>query len=236
MKVVDIIKSVRWCIDEEAVDTVGFANASAYDFDGGIHTDNGLMNNIIKDKIGAAIRWVCLNAHSSLLSVDNLTVAEGVEKVELIKEETIQVVSNNLITPQYQPLRIIRVRGANWHKAITGENIISEDSEEYLELRYGSGAEATLDRPQAALINSKAKKIEVWPVNGAGTITITYAVAPSAADIAALKIDATEVNIPPLVETSLIYYIAFLLLTAYGDSRAEGMLSIAKQNVGSRQE
>ncbi len=232
MKVVDIIKSVRWCIDEEAVDAVGFANASAYDFDNGTHTDNGLMNNIIKDKIGAALRWVCLNAPSTLLSCGDVTVAEGTSKVELIKEETLQTVSDNLITPTNAPLRVIRVRGAYWHKAIMGEGLISEDSEEYLELRNSDGAEATIDRPQAALIHSKVKKIEVWPTTDAGNFTITYAVAPSATDVAALQTDSTEVNVPPMVETSFIYYLAYLLLVAYGDVRAERMLTIAKQNVG----
>lgn len=232
MKVVDIIKSVRWCIDEEAVNATGFADASAYDFDNGTHTDNGLMNNIIKNNIGAALKWVCLNAPSSLLSCGDITVGQGVSKVEPIKEETIQTVTDNLITPTYAPLRVIRVRGANWHKAIMTESLLSEDSEEYLELRNSDGAEATIDRPQAALIHTKVKKIEVWPTTDAGDFTITYAVAPNSTDIEALKTDSTEVNIPPMVETSFIYYLAFLLLVAYGDSRSEKMLSIAKQNVG----
>lgn len=222
MKVVDIIKSVRWCIDEEAVNATGFADASAYDF-GGSTTDNGLMNNVIKDKIGAAIRWACLNAHSSQLSVGAVLGA-----VEVVKEETTQSPTNNALSLGGQFLRLIRVKAANWHKAIMSESLIAEDSEEYVQLRNTDGAEATLERPQAALINTKIKKVEVWPLQNAGDVTITYVESPDLSSIT----DTTEINIPPAIETSFIYYLAYLLLSAYGDMRAERMIEIAKQNVG----
>ena len=47
MTVGDIIKAVRWCIDEEAVNAANIADVSAFDYEGGAHTDIGLMNNII---------------------------------------------------------------------------------------------------------------------------------------------------------------------------------------------
>lgn len=245
MKVVDIIKLVRWCIDEEAGNTAGFANASAYDFDNGTHTDNGMMNNIIRAKIADALRWVCLNAHSSQLSVGSPFVIDGTSSqsspvvapsnhnVEIIKEDIITEVHNNIIALNSRFLRLIRVRGENWHRAILGEGLLSEDSEEYVQVHSTDGAEATIDRPQAALINTKLKSVEVWPATDAGAFTITYAVAPSSEDISLLENDDTEIFIPQVVESAFVYYIAYLLLSAYGDGRAEKMLDIAKRNVGS---
>jgi hypothetical protein len=47
-----------------------------------------------------------------------------------------------------------------------------------------------------------------------------------------LNNDSTEVGIPTQVETSFIYYLAYLLLTAYGDARAKGMYDVATLNLG----
>ena len=63
----DIVKAVRWCIDEEAVDVSSLDGASDFDFDDET-SDIGLMNNIIKGKIPAALRWVCLYAPADQLS------------------------------------------------------------------------------------------------------------------------------------------------------------------------
>ena len=38
--------------------------------------------------------------------------------------------------------------------------------------------------------------------------------------------------IPPRVKTAFIYYLAFLVLSAYEDSRAKNMFEIAKMNIG----
>ena len=67
MTVGDIIKAVRWCIDEESVNAANINDASAWDFDGS-KTDTGFENNIIRYKIPAALRWVCLYAPAEQLS------------------------------------------------------------------------------------------------------------------------------------------------------------------------
>lgn len=237
MIVGDIIKSVRWCIDEERFNESFLDGASAYD-SGGEHTDVGLtdvglMDNIIVHRIGDALRWVSLYAPLELLngkSTLSSSSSSSSSSVDIIKEDTISSVSNNLIPLDGNYLRLIRVKGANWHRAILGDSLLREDSGEYLQLRDTLGAQATLDRPQAALINTKEKQIEVWPTVGAGSFTVTYVASPSVSDLSAIT-DASDIDIPPLVETCFIYYLAYLVLSAYGDPRAKNMFDIATLNI-----
>jgi len=221
MKVEDIVKSVRLCIDEEASNPSSLAGADGDDIT--------KMDSIIKDKIGDALRWVCTNAPSELLSSTSAASASG--SVDLIYEETNPSRSDNVITPAKTMLKVVRVKGSKWHRAILGDSMIKEDSDEYLQLKDSYGATATDDRPQAALINTKQRKVEVWPYDG-NTFTLTYVKALEDSDISALATGTTIVNLPVLVETSLVYYLAYLLLSAYGDGRSNRMLEIAIQNLG----
>jgi len=231
MTVGSIIKAVRWCIDEEAVNAAHLADVSAYDFDGGT-TDTGLMNNIIRNKIGDALRWVCLYAPAEQLAGSGPSgEAEGTaaRPIDIIQEDTLTA-TNNVLTPTETLIRVVRVKGADWHRAILGDSLIKEDSDEYLQLRDENGAAATADRPQAVLVNTKQKKVEVWPGNG--QFVLTYIKALSASDLSNLDNDQTEVGIPTNVETSFIYYLAYLLCTAYGDTRAKSMYDNATLNLG----
>lgn len=224
MQVSDIINAVRWCIDEEDANPSSLAN------NGVLGSDNTLMDNIIKSKIGDALRWVCGNAPAELLST---TETSETNSIDLIYEETL-IASDNLLTPTKPLLKVVRVRGTNWKRAVLGDSILREDSDEYLQLHDTNGAEATDERPQAVLINTKQRKVEVWPTTG-NTFTLTYAKALSNDELGNLSTTATKVNIPNLVETSVIYYIAYLVLSAYGDGRSARMLEIAVQNLGKSQ-
>jgi hypothetical protein len=112
-----------------------------------------------------------------------------------------------------------------------GDSLLKEDSEEYIQLMDSYGAEATNDRPQAALIETAEKKVEVWPHAAGAKYDLTKLVMPSAQDLDDAT-DTTDVGIPPLLRTSFLYYLAFLVLSAYEDSRAPRMLEIAKMNLG----
>lgn len=231
MTVGDIIKAVRWCIDEEALNVAGIADVSAYDFDSGTHTDLGLMNNIIRYKIPAALRWVCLYAPAEQLS-GVASGGSGSTTIDIIQEDASLSATNNVLTPTKTLIRVIRVKGTGWHRAILGDSLIKEDSDEYLAANDTSGAQATKDRPQAALVNTKTKKVEVFPAESGDTFSLTYITTIPASDISNLNTDSTEIGVPAQVETSFIYYLAFLLLTAYGDARAKAMYDVATLNLG----
>lgn len=229
--VVNIIKAVRYCIDEETVNASNIDDASAYTFDN-TTTDTGLMDNIIKSKIGDALRWVCLYASVELLEDTTESIVVDAELYD--GHTTDHEVTLSLATDCYKLtmpsgfIKLSRVRVAGWHKAVT--KLISEDSEEYLQLYDINGAEATNERPVAVLINKSKKEIELWPSDAESpNVEVTFVKMPTIND------NATEIDLPSGVMTSFIYYIAYLLLTAYADARAEQMLKIATMNLGNKE-
>ena len=226
MTLSDIYKNVRWCFDEESVNGANFDAASAYSFDGET-TDTGLMNNIIKAKLSDAIRWVCLFAPAEQLSGGGDDTGTS---LNIVVDETGKYSdANHRIKLGNDFIRLVRVRGNLWHRAVMGDSLLKEDSDEYLQLMDSDGAAATKERPQAALIETAEKQVEVWPDMGA--FELTKLRMPTASEIASLS-DNSNVNIPPLLQTSFLYYLAFLVLSAYEDSRANSMLEIAKMNLG----
>lgn len=236
MTVENIIKAVRFCYDEEALNAANFGDASS--------NDNTLMDNIIKSKIIDALRWVCLYAPAELLCGTDSTSGTDLQIVfqntsssypaDTITDASAGIVNgapstvtNNRFQLPTNFIRLIRVRGNTWHRAVSGDSLIQEDSDEYLQLHDPTCAYATADRPQVAIINKKRKELECWPA--AGTYEYTCIVNPSNAGDT--SVTTTGVQVPPLVQTSFIYYLAFLVLSAYEDSRAVRMLEIAKMNL-----
>ena len=220
MTVQNIYQAVRFCFDEEEQDITGFDNASA--------NDNTLMNNIIKAKLVDALRWISLYAPAEQLTG---TVSVGSPNIDIVQEDTNLIASNNVLTPTKTLIRVIRVRGTGWHRSILGDSLVKEDSDEYLQVSDSYGAAATADRPQAALMNTKTKKVEVYPAEANDRFVLTYIRALTSTDIGTIT-DDTDISIPSLLEASFIYYLAFLTLSAYEDSRAARMLEIAKMNLG----
>ncbi len=237
MKIDEIIKAVRWCIDEEADNSTSFADASKYDFDGGTHTDEGLMNNIIKAKIGDALRWVCLNAHPGLLGGSDekqgtATIETGIMKDATPTPTLITGQTAGYITMDADFIKLARVRVEGWHRAV--RTPIAEDSDEYLQLYDTNGATATDDRPQAALVEKSKREIELWPWTSGKTVEVTYVASVEPKEVMGSGSQSDTVvgyALPPKARTSIIYYIAFLLLSAYNDPRAARMLEIAKMNL-----
>jgi hypothetical protein len=226
MTVEQIIKAVRFCFDEEVSNNASFSSPSAGDISS--------MNNIIKSKIGDALRWICLYAPAELLEG-----SDGSDTTGIMVDETnaiptpITGTSGGRITlgadANKKFVKLVRIRMQDWHRAI--KNPISEDSEEYLQLYDDSGATATADRPQAVLIEKAVKEFEVWPFNAGKTAEYTYIADPGTA-ITETSTDNETLPLPPKVKTAFIYYLAFLVLAAYEDSRAARMLEIAKMNIG----
>lgn len=215
----DIIKRVRWCIDEEA------ANIAELD---GIDEDAGLyMDNIIKAKVYDALRWCLQYASRDLLSDDG---SHATSDQQVVTSATLSVVEGTptVVTLPTGFLRLVRVRVGGWKKAVM--HPIEEDSNQYLELSDAT-AMATNDRPVAALIRTDPKKLELWPGGQATTtVELTYVNTPHYDESATT--DATTVYVPDKLMSAYLYYIAFLTLSAYGDNRAPVMLSIAKMNLG----
>lgn len=233
MTVGEIIQAVRWCYDEEQMDGADFHNASS--------NDNTLMDNIIKSKIGDAVRWICLYSPAELLGGSDETTTSGgstlaatgilVDKTPIVTAITGQTGGYFALEADF--IKLARVRVAGWHRAV--KNPLSEDSEEYLQLYDTNGAAATADRPQAAIIDKETKLLEVWPTGTSAEYTYVAAVDPEKYAFSYSGVTdplQKRYPLPPRIKTAFIYYLAFLLLSAYEDSRAARMLDIAKMNIG----
>ena len=234
MTVDDIIKAVRWCYDEEQMNSADFGDASA--------NDNTLMDNIIKAKIGDAVRWICLYCPPELLGGSDTKKTQGGGQVEVPtgilvdKTPTVDPISGTTggkFTLEPDFIRLARVRVNTWHRAVI--NPITEDSDEYLQLR-DTNAAATEDRPQAAIIDKATKVLEVWPKGASAEYTYVAAAEPVGLDnsgnVPSSDADIKQYALPPRAKTAFIYYLAFLVLSAYEDSRAPRMLEIANMNTG----
>ena len=224
MEVSEIIKQVRWCIDEEAVNIGGIQDINNDVLD----NDDAYMDNIIMAKIFDALRWCMQFAPNDLLNSDGTPGVSADKK--FVRTTTTTVVSGTpcVITLPEGFQRLVRVRLSDWKKAVCVP--IEEDSDKYLELSDAT-AQATNDRPVAALIRTDPMKLELWPGGEADAqVSYSYVCVPSYGSSSLT--DSTDIYIPEKLKSAFLYYIAFLLLSAYGDGRASVMLSIAKMNLG----
>lgn len=222
---------MRWCVDAEA------QNVSL--LDGASDNENALMDRIIRAKIGDALRWVSLFGPAELLNGSDTKGTETGMLVDVafnspsVDAESGVELKNDLrcwrlVMPE-NFIKVSRVRVNGWHKAVCTP--IEEDSEEALMLYDANGATATIERPQAVIVNKAKREIELWPKPDVpALVEATIVVEPSAIDEMESGLDTT-VAIPPKTKTAFLYYIAYLLLSAYGDARSERMLSIAKENL-----
>lgn len=220
MTVEEIIKAVRWCFDEEQMDSADFRNASS--------NDNTRMDNIIKSKIGDAVRWICLYCPAELLGgSDTSNVATGIMADISLTPVAISGTNGGTVAMPADFIKLVRVRVKGWHRAINTP--VAEDSDEYLQFRDEFGAKAVADRPMAAMIEKANKAVEVWPTGEVAEVT--YIAEPSV-NVSSSSSGSTNVALPPRSKTAFIYYLAYLTLSAYDDSRAKNMLEIAKMNTG----
>lgn len=220
MTVGEIIKAVRWCYDEEQIDSADFRNASS--------NDNTYMDNIIKSKIGDAVRWICLYCPAELLGgTDTQNTDTGIMADATMTPTAIADTNGGTLTMPTDFIKLVRVRATGWHRAV--RQAVAEDSPEYLQFRDEFGAKAVVDRPMAALIEKTQMLIEVWPTGTSAEVT--YIADPNIT-VASSAADSTNIALPPRAKTAFIYYLAFLTLSAYEDSRAARMLDIAKMNTG----
>ena len=228
MTVDEIIKQVRFCIDEESNNTSSLADVID-------EKDDSYMDNIIKAKIPDALHWIAVTATSSAVlsnsketskkaDSSNPSTSTDMEVKAFEGSDTIGIVE---MPSNISVFNINRVRATGWHKAV----VPVEDTSDDTLLRFDETAMGTIDRPQAAIMRTTPLKLLVQPK--AATITVSYVGVPT---VISKDNDETEsVDISDNFKSSLIYYLAFLLLSAYDDSKANQMYNIALQMLGVNQ-
>lgn len=226
MTVDEIIKQVRFCIDEESNNTSSLADVID-------EKDDSYMDNIIKSKIPDALHWIAVTATSSTVlsnsketseKADSSTTSTDMEVKAFEESDTIGIVE---MPSNISVFNINRVRATGWHKAV----VPVEDTSDDALLMFDETAMGTIDRPQAAIMRTTPLKLLVQPK--AATVTVSYVGVPTGTS---KDTDEKEsVDISDKFKSSFIYYLAFLLLSAYDDSKANQMYNIALQMLGANQ-
>lgn len=228
MSIEEIIKAVRWCIDEESNNTSEITDEK----------DDLYMDNIIKSKINDALHWIAITAASSSVLSDSKSAASdktdsektASEKVDATTSSTIKVESFDktrgigVITmpSDTEVINISRVRGNGWFKAVTPV----EDTEDEALMMFDDTAKGTADRPLATIMRENPIRILLQPISDEAVIS--FVGVPKNVDTTS----TTDVAIPDKLSNAFIYYIAFLLLSAYDDTKANQMYTIALQQLG----
>jgi hypothetical protein len=214
MRIEEIIKAVRWCIDEESNNTSEITDEK----------DDLYMDNIIKSKINDALHWIAITAASSPVLSDS-------KKVDATTSSTIKVenfdetrgIGSITMPSDTEVINISRVRGKGWFKAVTPV----EDTDDEALMMFDDTAKGTADRPLATIMRENPIRILLQPIPDEAVIS--FVGVPKNVSITS---DTTDVVIPDKLSNAFIYYLAFLLLSAYDDTKANQMYTIALQQLG----
>ena len=228
MKVDEIIKQVRWCIDEET-------SGTSYITD---DKDDVYMENIIRAKIPDALHWIAITASaSSVLSSSSSTqkntssdVASTTATMTVTSFDGHEDIGVITMPSSVSVFNINRVRGKGWHKAV----IPVEDTSDEALMMFDDTSKGTSDRPQAAIMRVKPLQVLVQPMPSDGKISVSYVGVPTDVTKGSGE-EGDSVEISDNFRGAFIYYLAFLLLSAYDDSKANQMYSIALQQLGANQ-
>lgn len=216
MSIEEIIKAVRWCIDEESNNTSEITDEK----------DDLYMDNIIKSKINDALHWIAITAASSPVLSDSKSIGSTSDTIQVSDFDSNHNIGVIAMPSNMEIITINRIRGASWYKAVTPV----EDTDDEALMMYDDTAKGTIDRPQAAIMRENPIKILMQPKTS--TAVITYVGVPKSVSTDA---STTDVSIPDKLKNAFIYYLAFLLLSAYDDTKANQMYTIALQQLGVNQ-
>ena len=214
MKVEDIIKAVRWCIDEESNNTSEITDEK----------DDLYMDNIIKSKINDALHWIAITAASSTVLSDSVKVgATTTSTINVTSFDETRGIGAITMPSDTEVINISRVRGKGWFKAVTPV----EDTDDEALMMFDDTAKGTEYRPLATIMRENPICILLQPIPKEAVIS--FVGVPKNVSITS---DTTDVAIPDKLSNAFIYYLAFLLLSAYDDTKANQMYTIALQQLG----
>lgn len=226
MTVSEIIKQVRLCIDEESNNNSEMADVID-------EQDDLYMSNIIEAKIPDALHWIAVTASSSSALSSSSTTSDSVTNSTTIKKIAVNAFEDSedigIITlpEDVDVFNINRVRGTGWHKAV----VPVEDTSDEACFMFDDTAKGTIDRPLAAIMRVTPLQILVQPIPQDETVIISYVGVPTS--ISEDSDGNKSVDVPNTFKGAFLYYLAFLLLSAYDDSsKASQMYSIALQQLG----
>lgn len=227
MTVSEIIKQVRLCIDEESNNTSSMAEVID-------EKDDSYMDNIIEAKIPDALHWLAVTAASSSVlsssssTADSSTTDSSTTELKVKAFENSATIGVITMPSNISVFNINRVRGYGWYKAV----VPVEDTSDEACYMYNTNAMGTEDRPLAAIMRVSPLQILIQPIPSNKVVTVSYVGIPTGTTKDS-ESETESVELSDTFKSAFIYYIAFLLLSAYDDSsKASQMYSIALQQLG----
>lgn len=218
MTISEIINKVKWCIDHETHEDAKLAD----------NGEDSYMDNIIRAKINDARRWLAVATSQSVTLSSSPSSSSSVTTLTITPYSGFPDIATITIPLSLSTVTLTRVRLSSWHKAAIP---ILDTSDDAL-LMFDETAKGTADRPLATVMQGSPTRILVQPYTSTDTAEIVYIGISSDIDTSS---DDSTVEVPTIHESAFIYYIAYLLLTAYQDPRAQAMFAIAVQLTGSKQ-
>lgn len=219
MTISEIINKVKWCIDHETHEDAKLAD----------NGEDSYMDNIIRAKINDARRWLAVATSQSVtLSSPGSSSSTSVTTLTITPYDGFSDIATITIPLSLSTVTLSRVRLSSWHKAAIPILDTSDDAM----LMFDDTAKGTVNRPLATVMQGSPTRILVQPYTSTDTAEVVYIGIASDIDTSS---DDSTVDIPTIHESAFIYYIAYLLLTAYQDPRAQAMFAIAVQLTGSKQ-
>ena len=215
MTVSEIIKQVRWCIDEESNNTSDLTD----------ERDDLYMDNIIRAKINDALHWLAITAASSSVLSDSKLIGTTTSTIKVTDYDATRNIGVITMDENTEVINISRVRGDSWYKAVAPV----EDTEDEALMMFDNTSMGTVDRPQAAIMRETPIRILLQPKTTEAVIS--YVGLPKNVNTDS----ETEISVPDKLKNAFVYYIAFLLLSAYDDTKASQMYTIALQQLGVNQ-
>ena len=213
MSIEEIIKAVRWCIDEESNNTSEITDEK----------DDLYMDNIIKSKINDALHWIAITAASSSVFAESKKTSDTSLKISVEDHDATKNIGIITMDENTEIISISRVRGNEWFKAV----IPVEDTDNEAYMMFDESAMGTADRPQAVIMRENPIKILLQPKPTEAVVS--FVGVPKNVDVSS---ETTDVAITDKLKNAFIYYLAFLLLSAYNDNKATHMYMIALQQLG----
>lgn len=213
MSVEEIINAVRWCIDEESNNTSEITDEK----------DDLYMDNIIKSKINDALHWIAITAASSSVFAESKKISDTSSKISVQDHDATKNIGIITMDENTEIIAISRVRGKEWFKAV----IPVEDTDNEAYMMFDESAMGTADRPQAVIMRENPIKILLQPKPTEAVVS--FVGVPKDVNVSS---ETTDLAIPDKLKNAFIYYLAFLLLSAYNDNKATHMYTIALQQLG----
>lgn len=217
----DIVTKVRLAIDEVLQNKAALVTTAD-------DNEKAILDSIILSCINNALIWVAIYAPYNMITGLSSWISDDWQSV-VTDDATPNRRTTITLTEKF--VRLVRVRLPSWHCAVMTP--VEEDSDEYIE-QYDETAMATAELPVAAVIHTAPKKIECYPglseeeVEAGAVPDITYLITPEYDE----DDEDANIEIPALLQPALIYYTAYLTLSALRDSQNTEMLRIALQMLG----